>query len=237
MPDKQDVHPVVISGPHARRSELMYLGLMLVFSCVLVFFRRHVTQTPYYGFLLWNLFLAFVPLGVALIYTRLRERFAGWPWFGSCLFFWLLFFPNAPYITTDLMHLGSLQQMPRWYDPLMVLSSALTGLWAGFLSLREFEAVLWQRLGLWPTRALIALIWFLTGIGIYLGRVLRWNSWSLFTHPRHLLKDVLEPFLNPREFTGALGLILSFGTFFWLSYLFWRSHAGSAPQETLRGPG
>lgn len=225
-----------------RTQELLYLCLMLLFCCALVLYRAHHTHTYYYQFLKWNLFLAFVPMVIALIYVQLRAKFRGWIWLGGCLFFWLLFFPNAPYITTDLVHLSDLgflnqapmNQMPRWYDPLMVLASALTGMWAGFWSLREFEAELWGRIGLWPTRAFIALIWFLTGIGIYLGRVLRWNSWSLFTHPGELIKDISQPFLNPRAFTGTLGLILSFSAFFWLSYLFWRSHTGSTPHVAER---
>ncbi|HEY9844055.1 MAG: DUF1361 domain-containing protein [Candidatus Sericytochromatia bacterium] len=220
----------------ARGQELLYLLLMLLFSCAMVIFRLVQTHTPYYGFLIKNLLLACIPLLVALAYVRLRTRFSGWGFMALCLFFWLLFFPNAPYIASDLVHLPCCQhQMPDWYDPLMVLATALTGLWAGFLSMREFEAALWHRIGIWPTRAFIALVWFLSGIGIYLGRVLRWNSWNLFTHPGHLLKDVIEPFLKPAAFPSTLGLIACFSAFFWLSYLFWRSHAGSEPDGPEQG--
>lgn len=209
--------------------ELIYLTLLLLFCCVMVAVRIRYTRFDHYDFLYWNLFLAFIPLLVSLGYVNTRERFKGWFWLSVCLFFWLLFFPNSPYIVTDLMHLNQHDYMPRWYDGLMVVASALTGLWAGFLSLREFEAELWHRIGLWPTRLFIAGVWFLSGIGIYLGRVLRWNSWDLFRHPDHLVRDIVMPFLRPGEFTQPLALILLYGTFFWLSYLFWRSHQGSEP--------
>lgn len=214
-----------------RTQELLYLGLLLLYSCALVLVRVRLTDTIHFRFLIWNLFLAMIPLAISLLYVRVRPRLPGWLWLTTCLSFWLLFFPNAPYIATDLMHLGYHENMPKWYDPLMLLSASLTGLWAGFLSLREFEAELWDRIGRWPTRAFVALVWFLSGIGIYLGRVQRWNSWDLFRHPDRLFRDVIMPFINPTAFPRTLALIVLFSSFFWLSYLFWRSHQGSQPPE------
>lgn len=214
--------------------ELLHLGLLLGFSCLLVRIRVAWSDTIHYAFLVWNLFLAMIPLGISLLYARSRARFGGWGWLLLCLLAWLAFFPNAPYITTDLMHLGHHPYMPVWYDALMVLSCALTGMWAGFLSLHRFEAELWARIGLWPTHAFVAAVWFLTGIGIYLGRVLRWNSWDLLRRPGAVIAHVLAPFLHPSQHAHALAMILLYSAFFWLAYLLWRSHEGggqgSGPQ-------
>lgn len=216
-----------------RRSEsqpLIWLALLLFFSAALVFFRLHHTHTPYYRFLLWNLILALLPLGFAHLTVWLAQAKKSRYRSSLCFVLWLLFFPNAPYILTDLMHLGYLQQMPRWYDPLMVSASALTGLFASFLSLREVEK-LWKT---WTHRCFkesgLLLIWFLSSIGIYLGRVLRWNSWDVFHQPLAVFKDLWAPFLHPAAFPKSLALILLYTLFLRLLYGIWSS-AHSSPED------
>lgn len=215
-----------------RLQEYLSLLLMMLLTCGMVAFRLRVTHTPYYGFLFWNLFLALLPLAITTFYRLTSHKFKSRWYFLFCAAFWLLFFPNAPYITTDLMHLGNLHQMPDWFDPLMVLSAALTGLWAGFMSLRDIEHELLTWLNAWVARVFVALIWFLSGIGIYLGRVLRWNSWDIFRVPfSRLLNDILAPFLKPAEFPRSLGMIFCISAFLWINYLFWRQnhYGGNLP--------
>lgn len=202
------------------REGLPFGGLLLL-SGGLVGFRLNYTGTPYYGFLLWNLFLALLPLAV----SQAACWWANGVWRSRLLpllGLWLLFFPNAPYLVTDLMHLGVLAQMPRWYDPLMVFVFALSALWAGFLSLRDVEYLLRPRLGAWGTQLGVALMWGLSGVGIYLGRVLRWNSWDAFRRPGAILRDGLLPFLQPWAHARALGLIALCSVAFWLLYVLWR---------------
>ena len=96
---------------------------------------------------------------------------------------WLLFLPNAPYIATDVIWLGALSSGTHWHDPLLVATAAGIGLVLGFLSLYLVQAVVAERLGRvagW-TVALGALV--LSGLGVYLGRYQRWNSWEVVTEP------------------------------------------------------
>jgi len=58
----------------------------------------------------------------------------------------------------------------------------------------------------------------LTGIGIYIGRFLRWNSWDILTHPMELLMDLIKILIQPQSFNGS-GSIVLFAAFFLLSYL------------------
>lgn len=206
-----------------QNKEILYLYALLAFCIVLVLGRIRYSGTIHYYFLVWNLLLAFIPLWISQLYRRSQQRWPGMLWLGLCLSGWLLFFPNAPYITTDLMHLGNHPYMPRWFDPLMVLASAQAGLWAGFISLREFEIHLHKRFNQAVALIFVSGSWCLAGFGIYLGRVQRWNSWDLFHQPERLFADVLQPFVRPLDHKGALLMTGLYSLFLGLSYLFWRS--------------
>ena len=60
---------------------------------------------------------------------------------------WLLFFPNAPYIFTDLIHLTSRHGGVCWADLCVVLLFALTGFLLGFVSLYLMQNIVTERMG------------------------------------------------------------------------------------------
>ena len=92
---------------------------------------------------MWNLFLAWIPFVCALGAYLLARRRGGLAvvLLGSV---WLLFFPNAPYMLTDFIHLGDTPAVPLWYDALMLASFAWTALVLGFASLYLMQMI-WQR--------------------------------------------------------------------------------------------
>lgn len=204
--------------------QLGYLAAMLVLACALVVLRQHHTQSIHYSFLYWNLFLAFLPLLMSL--PLLKASHGKWGlWVWPVLGCWLLFFPNAPYLISDLMHIYLPSPMPRWYDPLMLATAAFSGVYSGFLSLWIVEQFLRQRWPNWGVNLSIALIWLLTGLGIYLGRIPRWNSWDLFNRPEALFADILGLLLNPSDNPEAVALIALYSLFLLVNYAFWRSLA------------
>jgi uncharacterized membrane protein len=105
--------------------EVVYLLLLVALSVGLVMLRIQVSGSFQYLFLGWSLLLAFVPLGVSLLHAVTRSCYPGWGWLVVCFVPWILFFPNAPYVSTDLIHVSQSSPMPRWYDPLMILTYAL----------------------------------------------------------------------------------------------------------------
>ena len=98
-------------------------------------------------FLIWNLFLAWIPYWIALCIPKIYEFFKSKIIIAFALLLWLLFFPNAPYILTDLLHIKVRTPIPLWYDVMMILTFAWTGLMLGFLSLFEVQLFLQKFIG------------------------------------------------------------------------------------------
>jgi uncharacterized membrane protein len=166
--------------------------------CILAAIRVYLKEDYSYLFLIWNLFLAWVPLIIVFylkkVYLKIHKKYF---LLVSCCMIWLLFFPNSPYIITDLIHINPEQNGRAWYDAILIFSFALTGLIAGFISLYLLHEILDSLFNKYLNWSIILLIFLLSGYGIYLGRVLRWNSWDLFIHPKPLLSDVTKQIENP----------------------------------------
>jgi uncharacterized membrane protein len=162
-----------------------------------------------YRFLVWNLFLAWLPLLFAALAYRFRQR-----WTRLLLFsgLWLLFLPNSPYIITDLMHLSYIPSVPAWYDAVMVFSFALTGLLLGFVSLFVMQMMVLRRYGRSTSWVFALATLGMSGFGVYIGRFLRWNSWDIFTNPLTLFNSLFNPdlFLKAFVVTGLLSTIFVF---------------------------
>lgn len=185
-----------------------------------------------YTFILWNLFLAFVPLATAL----LAQKYTARSWRLVFLTgFWLVFFPNAPYLITDLYHLSNIKGVPLWYDALLLFVAAFTGVAMGFISLQIMEGQwrqIWQRpffrgmstRGRWRYRlASIAILFLLTGFGVYLGRVARWNSWDVVTDTGGLAVDIAKRVLNPFSYKSTWAFTVVYAVVLYLFYHVWRS--------------
>lgn len=172
-----------------------------------------------YAFLIWNIFLAWIPLGLAHMATafswKRRYILITVP-LAVCL--WLLFFPNAPYILTDLQHLGHPKPgVPVWFDVLLLIWFAWTGLLLGMVSLFLMQDIVRREFGRITGWLFVFAVGILGSLGIYMGRFLRWNSWDLLFNPFQLLKDFLyyatHPSLQSIIFIGV------FSTFFIFFYI------------------
>ncbi|MGB0522956.1 MAG: DUF1361 domain-containing protein [Flammeovirgaceae bacterium] len=182
------------------------LALASMLCCLMVSIRFIRTDTLKYGFLLWNLFLAWMPLVFAywLYLKNYPKRFLGMPnriigvseklTFLTLLGCWLLFFPNAPYIVSDLVHLRWNRETIVWFDAVLFFCFASTGLQVGLFSLFLIQQTLNQVVGKWLSWHLIAVSIWLSGFGIYMGRDLRVNSWDLFTKPLELIQTIIQKF-------------------------------------------
>ncbi|HEY4060412.1 MAG TPA: DUF1361 domain-containing protein [Puia sp.] len=217
-----------------RRREMAFLlSCSLLFSCLLAIFRVLHTGRLTFLFLIWNLFLAYVPYAISGWLTYRRERMAG----GYVLLVllslvWLVTVPNTFYILTDLYHLGddyNDRQVPQWFDLVMILSFAWNGLLLGVLSVRQMEKI-WApslrksapdgRAHEWMAELLFVYpIMWLNALGVYTGRYLRYNSWEIVSNPFRLLGDIAGMVIHPLRHHYAWDMIFCFSILMTLMYL------------------
>lgn len=202
-----------------RFNETLFMGTISLLCFSFSIFRFIYTDTKVFLFLNWNLFLAFVPWAVTSI-TILKPNIQSYKiTIIILLAVWLLFFPNAPYILTDLFHLRLKSSMPKWFDLILILSFAWTGLVFGFLSLWDIEKILTKSLNqVWISIISISLL-FIGSFGIYLGRFLRWNSWDIIGEPFNLLYDITDRLINPFDHPRTWGVTIFMGIF--LNMIYW----------------
>jgi uncharacterized membrane protein len=200
-------------------------AILLVSAIVpslMVAWRVYTYDHSEFDFMVYNLCLAFIPFMVTqwLVFrgpTSVQMLAAG-------LFLWLLFFPNAPYLVTDLMHISRSQPpVPLWFDLVLLLSFAWNGLMLGFLSLLDAHRLIEVRYGKHAGWTFVGGAVLLGSLGIYIGRYLRWNSWEAFTQPHGLIADVAGRMLHPVDGPSIYGVTLVFTAFLLLGYLLLRS--------------
>lgn len=194
---------------------IVALLVLATFNVALVFIRFITSHEIAHLHLWWNLFLAWVPVLISILWVSgaLDSKFVRWyDWRHiTCFGFWLLFFPNAPYLITDIKHFTATYRPSMWLDLLMLFCTAVNGL---ILTIYSMHLVLGKLKQLFRSD-LAMLITFcslmLSGYGIYLGRIQRWNSWDLFLQPVTLLKDSFYSFFEKEAIImtfGFSGLIL-----------------------------
>ncbi len=198
--------------------EIVWMVMFTLFCFGVSLFRFFYTDTKVFLFLNWNLFLAFVPWAIATLVVLSKRLRSSKIMLVVLISVWLLFFPNAPYILTDLFHLRLNSSMPVWFDLTLILSFAWTGLLFGFLSLWDIESVLRKYLKNGWVTAISVFLLFLGSFGIYIGRYLRWNSWDIMTSPFQLMYDIGDRLVNPFSHPRTWGMTLFMGLFLNILY-------------------
>lgn len=188
----------------------------------LTLFGARVLQSQSFAYLnlIWNLFLAWIPFWMSIWAAMLYVTRPGRWWvliFPG--FLWLIFFPNAPYIITDFLHLAERPRIPLWYDILMVATFAWTGCFLAIASLRTMQIIVKNHIGWLMSWIFAGITLGLGGLGIYLGRFSRWNSWDIFIAPNEILHEVALRVFNPLSNIRFFGFTILFTSFLLICYL------------------
>lgn len=174
----------------------------------------------YSGWILWNLFLAFIPLVLSFVLFR-RKTSIRPIWWWALLVVFIAFLPNAPYMLTDIIHLirGIRAGYSGWVIALVFIPLHITAILAGFeayvISLINQGSYL-KRQGAekWVLRAEL-LVHALCAVGIYIGRFRRFNSWDLVSAPTDVVLTTLDDLTAQRP--AAVMII----TFIVLTIAYW----------------
>lgn len=174
----------------------------------------------YSGWILWNLFLAFIPLALSFWLFR-RKTLTRTPLWWVLGIVYIAFLPNAPYLLTDIIHLirgirlgYSAAVIALFFVPLHLVA-ILSGFEAYVVALIN-QGYYLRRIGLkryvlWSELA----THLLCSVGIFLGRFRRLNSWDLVADPKDVLLHTVD------DLTSKLPIFVIFVTFVSLTVLYW----------------
>jgi uncharacterized membrane protein len=203
----------------SHRYKIAIFALMTAASlmCILLVAARiQYSDSGRYTSLVWNLFLAWIPFVLAYLAYGLS-------WRKYLLYFaipvmsllWLVFFPNALYILTDLQHLSrETASTPLWYDVIMLVWFSWTGLLLGLVSLYFMHEIMQRNFGRTAGWTFILLVSGLGSFGVYLGRFVRFNSWDILQDPKEIAVSILGLVIDPSF------RLLAFTSLFTIFYLF-----------------
>jgi uncharacterized membrane protein len=151
--------------------------------------------------LAWNLFLACLPLLFSTLAGTAKQR-KNKPMFIMAIVFWLAFFPNAPYMITDFIHVSSLgfysyhnvvEDIISWFGLVYMTVGIVLGILIGTISLDNVVQLMKNTGKRGVAVTTVVIVSLISGYALYIGRFLRFNSWNLF-YPFPLLKALIQDF-------------------------------------------
>ncbi|MGZ3920201.1 MAG: DUF1361 domain-containing protein [Bacteroidia bacterium] len=193
---------------------ISYLSRFVIFCAALLVIRHFKTDHYSFLFLLWNLFLAWLPLFFirrTSMYQNKLKRIA-------LLWLSILFLPNAPYILTDLFHLKKTLIAPLWFDLVLILSFAILGLIYFIMALELILKEITLDFPVYIQKLSKPFLFLSSGYGIYLGRYLRFNSWDVVSQPFHLAGSMYNSIFNPLCFKETMAVTITFTIFLYLIF-------------------
>lgn len=211
----------------------LFLLILLAFSSLvmLLILRFMLAGKLLQGYLLWNLILAIVPALISWAVLKHTEYFEHKGWHSAVniagFFAWLIFYPNAPYVFTDFIHVINRSNLGYvaapwlsrldllWFDIILNAAFAFVGHFMGLLSMYFMQVVLRKLYGRTISWVAVLPAVILSGIGIHLGRFSRYNSWDMVFHPIDTFQAILKIFTMP----SALLFSLAFSFFIAITYI------------------
>lgn len=183
----------------------MALALASLASIVLYLVGSITNHSREFSYLVWNLFLAWVPLGLSLLLLKVLKKNLWSSWIAIIVtLLWVSFLPNSFYMISDFIHVQDIPRVDLLYDVVMFCSFIFNGVLLGFFSLYGVHRALLTRVKFYSAHMTIAGVLLLCSFAIYIGRELRWNTWDILVNPGGLLVDVSSRLLDPAGYPDAV---------------------------------
>jgi uncharacterized membrane protein len=223
------------------RLAILWAGYSLV--CLVVFF---ATGHWVHLALIWNVFLAGLPLIFIEILerefggfwpTRKNRNWKKTVLWALLWILWLLFLPNAFYLVTDFIHLTDIDfyevssyyanartllgvqyvfDAKVWAELFNVAAGFLFGTGLGLVALYKAFAIWREKISGKAAWAITAGVATLSGVAIFIGRFLRFNSWDIW-RPWKVVESLISSFdwfAAMFVLMAALYILFIFGLFF-----------------------
>jgi uncharacterized membrane protein len=208
------------------------LNLACAMCIMLVVARVAYTDTGNRTGLIWNLFLAWIPFMLSYFAHAVSWRRATlYLIIPVIAFLWLIFFPNAPYMLTDLQDLSRrTSEAPLWYDVIIVVWCSWTGMLLGVISLYLMQDIIVRTFGRLAGWIFVFVISALSSFGIYIGRFVRLNSWDILQNPAETTQQILGVVIDPSRRFAAF--TISYAIFFMFVFLLLYSFSNMLRQQS-----
>ncbi|GAA3189057.1 DUF1361 domain-containing protein [Lentilactobacillus kefiri] len=186
------------------KNKWLVRGLFLIWMAGLYLYLK----TPPFNFLVLNTFLAYIPIELSFHIDVGKPKNGLLFW--VIIIIWLLFYPNTPYLLTDLFHLSLLNPYGingllrlddvMWFKfALLLIStlfSTLLGLWGLDTVANAITARIHAKHILIKHTVVVGLT-ILTSIGIFIGRFLRIHTVYLFLTPELFIRPLMNMWSRP----------------------------------------
>ncbi len=201
------------------------IGLQALVAVLFILAEAILDRTNQNLFMIFNLFLAWVPLILAvLIYKYVKNKPLVSPLGIVLSIAWLCFLPNSFYIVSDSIHLINFNSTDIIVGIVAFFMMAINGLLVGLISVYLINLELNKRMNSKSSALILITIFLLCGFAVYLGRFLRFNSWDVITNPILLIFDVSNPIFDSNTQKNAITTSIGFFGIISTCYLIlWRS--------------
>lgn len=208
---------LVRNSIESRKRLAIFFTFIAMTGLVILVGRRFLPTERTYLFLIWNFFLATIPLLISSLMLEMKNKQYPAHNIRVLGFFWLMFLPNAPYMLTDYIHLSISRGTMIWLDMLTISWFAVSAFIIAIISLNDVATLLSGKYTALQVSAIVFSICVVAGFGIYLGRDLRFNTWDIVLHPMNILRQIIH--INPSADYPTLIAGNGIGFFMFIVYL------------------
>lgn len=204
-----------------------YVRVLVIFTIanlIILAIRNSIVGTDFFNFLKSNMFSGILPLAIALVIRFFYKKMNSF-WFVMASLVWLLFYPNSPYMISDLIHpyqetMDTVHPTLIVYDTFIVFSIAMLSVFYGFISLKIIFTLFKDKFGSRKAHAFIVFSLILSCVGFYIGREIQSGtdfgngylySWQVFTEPLYVLEAVYDSLFPISENKPAWFMMVLFG--------------------------